>query len=58
MQNEQDVLGITGWGNVYPTSVLTCLRYLTALEIENKAADTTQLAIASLIATLKYLGLF
>ena len=58
LQNEQDVLGITGWGNVYPTSVLTCLRYLTALEIENKAADTTQLAIASLIATLKYLGLF
>ena len=47
-----------GWGNVYVTSALTCLRYLALQEMENTSVDTSQAAIASLIVSLKYLGLF
>ena len=58
LQNDEHMSQKLGWGNVYVTSALTCLRYLALQEMENTSVDTSQAAIASLIVSLKYLGLF
>ena len=47
------------WKDVVATASLCCLRYVAVAQLQKTVVvDTTQLAISSLVASLKYLGFF